>query len=163
MLLKENITGGKACYKTTLKCKESKDSYIFKFKAFHSSFFSISDKYNSNLYDGDVCEVFIEYGEKDHYYEVEVAPNGAVFLANIHNDGTSFKGTLIDDCFVKTSAQIHKNYYYVVMEIPKDKIKMDKIKFNAFRIDTDGGKTNAHLFALHPTLCGSFHKKEFLK
>ena len=63
---------------------------------------------------------------------------------------------------MKAKAKIKKKKYIVKIEIPREIIPTKNIKFNAFRIDTDGGKENAHLFALHPTLCKTFHKKEFL-
>lgn len=162
MYLLDNLTGKEALYKTKFTFKETRKSLFFSFVCYHSKFFSYSEKYNSELYRGDVCEVFINYGKNNHYYEIEVAPNGAIFLSDIENDGKSFKGTLIEKCFVKAKAKIKKKKYIVKIEIPREIIPTKNIKFNAFRIDTDGGKENAHLFALHPTLCKTFHKKEFL-
>lgn len=162
MKLLDNFTSKKACYKTKFKFHKNKKYISFKFVAYDSKFFSFSDKYNSELYRGDVCEIFINYGETNHYYEIEVAPNGAVFLADIINDGHSFKGTLIEKCFIKTSVITHKKNYVVKIKIPREYIKTDHIEFNAFRIDTDGGKENEHLFALHPTMCETFHKKDYI-
>lgn len=163
MLLRENITGEKACYKTEFKFRKGLKNLVFKYKAYNSSFNSYSNKYNDELYRGDVCELFIKYGKENHYYEIEVAPNGATFLADIENINGIFKGELINECFVKTSAVIKDDYYEVTISVPKSFIKTKKIEFNAFRIDTDGVKSDAHLFALHPTLCGSFHKSEFIR
>lgn len=162
MLLKENITGQKACYKTKFKYRRCYKYLYFSFKAYHSTFNSYSGKYNDELYKADVCELFIKYGKENHYYEIEVAPNGATFLADIENIDGNFKGTLIDKCFVKTKAKIAKDHYIVRILVPRHYIKTKKIEFNAFRIETDGIKPEAHLFALHPTMCGSFHKPEFI-
>ena len=163
MLLKENITGAEACYKTEFKYRKCCKYLCFTFKAHHSALDSYSDKYNDELYRGNVCELFIKYGKENHYYEIEVAPNGATFLADIENINGNFKGTLIDDCFVKTNAKVKKNAYMVRILIPKSFIKTKKIEFNAFRIETDGERPEKHLFALNPTLCNSFHKSEFIK
>lgn len=163
MQLRENFTGQKAVYKTTLHKYVTPKSIIFVFNARHSTFNSYSNKNNDDLYKADVCEVFIRYGKENHYYEVEVAPNGATFLADITNINGDFKGELINDIFMKTSAKTYKNSYKVTIKIPREYIKTKKIEFNAFRIETDGEKPEKHLFALNPTLCGSFHKPEFIK
>lgn len=163
MLLKENKTGAEACYKTEFKYRKCCKYLCFIFKAHHSALDSYSDKYNDELYRGNVCELFIKYGKENHYYEIEVAPNGATFLADIENINSNFKGNLIGDCFVKTSAKIKKSGYTVRILMPKSFIKTKKIEFNAFRIETDGERPEKHLFALHPTLCNSFHKIEFIK
>lgn len=162
MLLKENITGQKACYKTKLTYRKGCKNLFFKFVATSPQLYSFSDKYNSELYRGDVCEIFIKYGKENHYYEIEVAPNGAIFLADIENDGTGFKGELLSDCFISATSKINKKGYVVKIKIPRSYIKTDKIKFNAFRIDTEGGNENRHLFALHPTLCATFHVKKYI-
>lgn len=163
MLLKENITGEKACYKTEFSYRKCYKYLRFTFKAHHSALNSYSDKYNDELYKADVCELFIRYGKENHYYEIEVAPNGATFLADIENINGNFHGNLIDDCFIKTTSKIKKDSYTVKILIPKSYIKTRKIEFNAFRIETDGERPEKHLFALHPTLCGSFHKPEYIK
>lgn len=163
MLLKENITGSEACYKTEFKFKKCCKYLCFIFKAHHSALDSYSNKYNDELYRGSVCELFIKCGKENHYYEIEVAPNGATFLADIENINGNFHGDLIKDCFIKTSAKIKNDTYTVRILIPKSSIKSSKIEFNAFRIETDGERPEKHLFALHPTLCNSFHKIEFIR
>ncbi len=163
MKLLENLTGKKACYKTKFSFSEKDDYFCFAFKAYNSTFNSYSNQYNDDLYKGDVCELFIKYGKENHYYEIEVAPNGATFLADIENINGNFNGTRLKDCFVKTSAKIKKNCYLITILIPKSFIETKKVEFNAFRIETDGLESEKHLFALHPTLSNTFHKIEFLK
>lgn len=163
MLFKENITGNIACYKTKFKYKKGLKFLHFTFKAFDSSLTSYSNKYNDPLYKADVCELFIKYGKENHYYEIEVAPNGTIFLSDIENINGKFRGTLIEKCFIKTSSRIKNNTYLVSISIPKKYIKTKNIEFNAFRIETDGEKPEKHLFALNPTLCNSFHRMEFIK
>ena len=167
MEFKDNITGEKAIYKTEFDIKIEGNKLVLNYSAKHSKFYSYSDKFNDDIYKGDVVEVFIDVGVKDHYWEIEVAPNGTVFLADITNDGKSFSGARLKENFVERKVTLYENDYDVLMEIPLDKLGYNPeygIKYNAYRIDTDGGIENAHLFALSPTMCGSFHKREsFIK
>ncbi|MCQ3035755.1 MAG: hypothetical protein MJ248_06060 [Bacilli bacterium] len=167
MELKNNITGEEAIYETKFDIKICEGKLVLNYYAKHSQFYSYSDKFNDDIYKGDVVEIFIDVGQKDHYWEIEVAPNGTVFLADITNDGKSFSGARLKENFVERKVTLYENDYDVLMEIPLDKLGYNPeygIKYNAYRIDTDGGIENAHLFALSPTMCGSFHKKEaFIK
>jgi len=167
MKFKENITGEPAIYETEFDIKIVEDKLVLDYLAKHSKFFSYSDKYNDDIYNGDVVEVFLDMGAKDHYWEIEVAPNGTVFLGDITNDGTTFSGVRLKENFVEREVTLLEKDWIVHIELPLDKLGYNPeygIKYNAYRIDTDGGKSNAHLFALNPTMCGSFHKKEsFIK
>lgn len=168
MELKENITGQKAIYKTEVDIKINGEYLEVNYASHHPSMNSYSNIYNDAIYNADAVEIFLTTKEDDrYYYEIEVAPNNTVFLAEIYNDGNSFKGTLIDKCFVKTSSKEENGVWLVNMLIPLKEVGYDPkigIKYNLFRIETDGEKPNKHLFSLSPTLCGSFHKKEaFIK
>lgn len=163
MLLKENFTGNSPKYKTIFRFHKGLKFYTFYFKAFDSQLFSYSDKYNDDLYNGDVCEVFIKYGFDNHYYEIEVAPNGAVFLADIENIDGKFSGTRLTENFIKSTAKCGQNSYIIKIKIPRSVIKTKKVEFNAFRIETEGGIVNKNLFALHPTKCGTFHVLSCIK
>lgn len=167
MKFKDNKTGLEAIYETEFDIKIIDNKLVLNYFAKNSQFFSYSNKYNDDIYNGDVVEVFLDMGIKDHYWEIEVAPNGTVFLADITNDGKSFSGVRLEDNFVYREVTLFEKDYKVLIELPLDKLGYDPvkgIKYNAYRIDTDGGTPNAHLFALNPTLCGSFHKKEsFIK
>lgn len=163
MELKENITGQKAIYKTEANI-EIKDGYLeVNFISHHPSMNSYSNKYNDCIYNADVVEIFLSTKEdKKYYYEIEVAPNNTVFLSEIYNDGKSFSGSLIDECFIKTSSKEENGKWLVNILIPLDKVGYDPkrgIEYNLYRIDTDGEKPNKHLFSLNPTMCGSFHKR----
>ena len=159
--LKENTTGGKAVYKTLFNVSKEDDILIFEFYASHCSFNSFSDKFNDPIYNGDVVEVFIDLKEENHYLEIEVAPNGTMFVADIKNINGEFNGTLLNGDGI--TSQIMKNNSDLIVKITLNSKNYDiseDAKFNAFRIDTDNKKANRHLFALSPTLCGSFHKHE---
>lgn len=167
MKLKDNKTGQKALYDTDLNI-EIKDgnTLIATFVCNHASNYSFSNKYNDDIYCGDVVELFLQTDRKDQYYEIEVAPNNAHFIAIITNDGKSFSGERLSDDFVESSSKFDGSIWRCVITIPLNKINYSKEKgiyFNAFRIDTDGGERDKHLFSLYPTLCGSFHKMDSFK
>lgn len=161
--LVNNLDGLEAKYLTLFSIEQIDNLLFVKFKCHNSEMFSYSNVNNSEIYNGDVCEIFIESVVNEHYYELEVAPNGTTFFADIHNDGKSFKGALLENnCFEVQVCK--KDYGYdASFKIDLSKLKVNKkgIKFNAYRIETDGGETNKFLFALNPTLSGTFHKPEF--
>ncbi len=155
MQLKENSCDGKIEHPTDLEIRKENGYFVFSFDAKNSLLFSSGEKYNDPIYDGSVVEVFIYYGKKNHYYEVEVAPNGALFLANIKNIHGKFTTNCLKRCFVKTDIGIEKDSYKVNIYFPINKIKTERPLFNAFRIETINNKQ--YLYALNPTMCGSFH------
>ena len=160
MKLKENITGQKAIYDTVISF-EIKDMVIYlDFVARHSSLFSFSDKYNDALYNGDACEIFVDYGNKTHYIDIEVAPNNTLFIALVKKTDKSL--TFLDSNFVESKTEKYLDGYKASLKIDLKALDKDveSIKYNIFRIETDGGTANAHLFALNPTLCGTFHVQE---
>ena len=159
MLLKENCKNGPIIHPTYFSVTKKDDLFIFSFEAMKSSLFSAHNKYNDPIYEGCVVEVFIEYGKKNHYYEVEVAPNGTVFLADIENIDGKTHIFCIDDCSVKSNVKIDVDCYNVTIQIPVEKIKTESPKFNAFRIEVADGKQ--YLYALNPTMCDWFHRMEF--
>ena len=81
-VLKENMTGKEFPeVNTVLDVTLTESHLIFEFDCKNSQFFSAYDKYNAPIWEGDVCEAFIcTNGKKNLYYEIEIAPNGTVFL-----------------------------------------------------------------------------------
>ena len=154
MILKDNITGLESPIKTEFFIKQEGKTLSCSFNAYNSSLNSYSDKDNDELYLGDVVEIFIDVGEKDSYLEIEVAPNGAKFVANIVNRKIIF----IDNSFVKTKVDVKDDSYFVSLEIDLSRFNINRpIEYNAFRIETKGIKENYILLAASPTLCGTFH------
>lgn len=155
--LLENYTGKIPFIKTDFSYIRSEDKIIFYFKAYNSSLFSYCDYDNGEIYNGDACEIFLDIGEENKYLEIEVAPNGKRFVANICNRAITF----IDDDFLKTNVEIKGKDYFVTMEFDLNKLKNpQKMFFNAFRIETEGKEPNKNLLALNPTLCNTFHVRE---
>lgn len=164
MKLKENITGQKAIYDTDISFEINDKVIYLDFIARHSKLFSYSDKYNDALYNGDACEIFVDYGNRTHYLEIEVAPNNTLFIALVDKIDKSL--TFLENNFVESKTEKYLDGYKASLIIDLKALDKDvtEIKYNIFRIETDGGKENAHLFALNPTLCGTFHVQDkFLK
>lgn len=167
-LLKNNRDGSPAVYKTTL-CVSQDERYIyFDFVAEHSDYYCPYGKYNDIHSCGDAVEVLIGTDPtRKTYYELEVNPDNAEMLAKmtvteLDDDGAAkLKIDLVDekDCFFRSDVRHTDNGYIVDISIDKTKLNMplDKIYFNAYRLETDGGEMEKHLFALNPTMCGKFH------
>lgn len=158
-------------YATTVDVELNDTHISFEFFCKKSQHFSACDEYNGPLFDGDVCEAFIcTSGDITRYYEIEVAPNNQVFLAkiiNTANNGKDLDITFIDDNFVESEVEILGDDYRLKFSIPLDKIDYDRERgmlLNIFRIETDGGITDAHLLSANPTLIETFHNnKAFFK
>lgn len=159
MLLKENTKGGKSKYPTTIEVKFNEDEISFCFDAKNSSLESFSNKYNDNLWKSNVVEVFIDVGKKNKYWEIEVAPNGTIFLAEVTRINEKNTLDMINDCFVKANVTLTNDSYRTLITIPLDKISYTKekgIRFNAYRIEME--KDKQYLMSLFPTMCDTFHK-----
>lgn len=164
--LKDNRTGGAACYPTALEITEENGVLTFRFTAEHSSRFCIYEGYNKLHCEGDVCEVFIGSDpERKTYYEIEISPKNDLMLAKITYGGTEPDGEpilgleYIDDCFLESAVECTDTGYTAVIRLKKEDIRTGggEIFFNAYRIETDGGETDKHLFALCPTMRSKFH------
>ncbi len=156
-------TGGPAAYPTTLEILDRGNELVFRFTADHAAFFCPYSGYNESHYIGDVCEVFLELSP-NCYYEIELTPQGSLFLALIHWQGRDADGTPIytmdpvpeKDCFVNIHVERQPDRYIAEIIVPKARL-CPNARFNAFRIETDGGERDKHLFALSPTLEPRFH------
>ena len=159
MLMKrllDNRSGDKGIPKTLFSFKKIKSFLVFTFYASDSSLSSYSDIDNGDLFNGDVVELFLDLGD-DFYYEFEVAPNGKIFVAKSYNG----KPVFIENNFFFSEVKIRKQSYMVKMRIDLTKLKeTNAIKFNAFRIETKGIKSEYILQALSPTLSNSFHVRD---
>ena len=167
--LKENYTAKVIPeLETTVEIVMTETDLSFEFFCKKSQFFSAGDTYNAPLFDGDVCEAFIcTSGNIKDYYEIEVAPNGCIFLYKMHNiergvcDETPVP---LSENFVKSEVERFGDDYRLKFSMSLDKIGYDPkvgILFNAFRIETEGGHTDMHLMSFNPTMCETFHCPEY--
>ena len=154
--LLNNFNGNIANPKTLFESEIKEQKLIFKFEALNSCLYSYSDTNNSDLWRGCVCEVFLDLGD-EFYYEFEVAPNGATFIAKILDRHINY----IEPDFFNSTSRIIGNDYYVSIEIDLSKLNNPKkIKYNAFRIEASPNKKEQILSALNPTLCDTFHIRD---
>ncbi len=161
--LKENYKAGEAIYKTSVDITEKDGTIKFFFEAENSKCYCPYNKYNEELFEGDVCEVFIGSDPlREIYYEIVLAPNNTLFLARVTDRGNrDYDIDHIDkkDCFVEYHAGKTEKGYFAEFKFKLQDIRTGdgEIIFNAFRIDTDGEYPEKHLFALNPSLRDTFH------
>lgn len=154
--LLDNRTGKKILPETYVSYKVEGDFLLVDFSAYDSSLNSFSHVNNDQLYRGDVVEVFLDLGD-EFYYELEVAPNGATFVAKIIDKTPIF----INDDFFKSEVKVVGNDYFVKMSINLAKLgRFETLKMNAFRIETRGIRTDYILQALSPTMTNTFHVRD---
>ena len=158
--LSDNFDGQKANPQTLFDIERKRDKLLFHFIAQESCLYSFSKENNSDLWRGCVCEVFLDLGD-DFYYEFEVAPNGATFIAKIKDR----KITFFDCDFFVSEAKVEGNTYSVTMQIDLAKLSNPPfIRYNAFRVETRPNEKEQNLSALNPTLCETFHiRDKFIK
>ena len=167
--LKDNRTSEISKFTTMVVATLTDTEINFEFFCKDSMLYSAYEGYNTNIYEGDVCEVFISTdGTTKNYYEIEVAPNGSVFLHTIYNPNNTSDVQIkpVEENFLKTDVEILGSDYIVKISIPLDKIGYSKengILFNAFRIETEGGIMNKNLLAYSPSNTGTFHISSFFK
>ena len=154
--LKNNFNGNIAKPQTLVKLDNKQHKLIFNFEAYNSCLFSYSTENNSELWRACVCEVFLDLGD-DFYYEFEVAPNGANFVAKIKNRVVTF----FEQDFFSSSSIIENDNYFVEMVIDLSKLgNPSSVKYNCFRVETKPGEKEQNLSSLNPTLCETFHVRE---
>ena len=167
-LLKNNRDGQKAVYKTSVDVTQNQRYINFTFDAENTQYYCPYGKYNDIHSCGDAVEVLIGTDPtRKTYYELEVNPNNVKMLAKmtvteLDDDGAAkLNIDFVDekDCFFTSSTAKTPDGYIACIVIDKAGLNMplDKIYFNAYRLETDGGEMEKHLFALNPTMCGKFH------
>lgn len=164
--LKDCRTGGDAAYLTTVDIREENGTLFFDFVAEHTAYYCPHDGYNKIHSEGDACEVLIgSDSRREFYYEIEISARGDLMLAKMQYKGVDDKGVpilgldFVEDCFVKGSVTKTEKGYKACVSFPKECIKTGEgeVFFNAYRLETDGGEMDKHLFALVPTMRPKFH------
>ncbi len=168
--LKNCRDGKPAVYRTTVDITEQDGIVTFCFEAEHTSFYCPYHDYNKIHSEGDACEVLIGSDPaRMHYYEIEISAEGELMLARMTNHGFGEDGNpileldFVEDCFVKGHTERTENGYIATVSFDKKKILSGEgeIFFNAYRLETDGGEMDKHLFALIPTMRPKFHAPEY--
>ena len=164
--LKNCRDGSVATYKTTVDISVSAGFVTFTFDCSDSDFYCPHSGYNKIHSEGDACEVLIGSDpERKVYYEIEISPRNDLMVAEMVNHGFDENNEpvldihFVDDCFVKGDVQLKDNGYVASVSFPLTEILSGEgeIYFNAYRLETDGGEMDKHLFALNPTMLPKFH------
>ncbi len=170
--LKDCRTGNAAAYKTTVEITENNGILRFFFDAKHTAFYCPYSEYNKIHSEGDACEVLIGSDpDRKVYYEIEISANGDLMLAKMTYHGVDEKNNPVldldfvskSDCFLKSAVHKTADGYTAEVSFPVSAIKTGNapVFFNAYRLETDGGEMDKHLFALIPTLRPKFHAPSY--
>ena len=157
---KENFTGAEVGV-ASLIIKKQESELVFEFEVIDDSIYSPYQQDNDDLYDGDTVEVFISFGGNlKRYYEYELSPYGLRFFGVIDNPTLECpKLTKLTPTF-KSEAQLTDKGYKASIIIDVESLNLDLVRINCFNIDSAPNRTQK-LYALNPTLSGSFHKSSF--
>ena len=167
--LKNCVDGSEAVYKTELEISEKDGRLNFVFNCENSALFCCDPGYNKIHSMGDVCELLIGTDPaRKVYYEIEISPIGDLMIAKMTNHGFDDRGypildiDFVQEPFVTATAVKTDTGYKATASFDKKEICTGEgeIYFNAYRIETDGGEPEKHLFALNPTMRGRFHVPE---
>lgn len=161
--------GNEAIYDTSVEIIRSNESLYFKFHCKSSSCYCPFHNYNDIHSSGDICELLIGSDpNRKKYYEIEISPENVLMIGLIENCGEDKNGPVlkiefIDECFIKSRVTPIESGFIAELWFDERYICTgdDEIYFNAYRIETDGGESEKHLFALNPTMRGKFHTPEY--
>lgn len=171
LLLKNCRNGENAVYETALEIYKNGNEVTFEFNCKNSKFYCPHDEYNAFHCEGDVCEIFIGSSrDRSTYYEMELSPDNKLLLGKItykgwdeENQSPLLDLEFIPTPFVKTTTNKTKDGYSATLTFSFDDVKTGdgEFFFNAFRIETDGGEAEKHLFSLYPTFRSKFHVPQY--
>lgn len=167
--LSDNYTGGIPNNPTNVLCRASKEGLFFTFEVTDNDLATYGKNYNDPLWKGDVVEIFLTLGSRNRYLEIEVNPDNAQYAAVITNESGEgdFQIEFINSPPLESTVSKSESGWTANIFMPFDKLKElnwePKHSFiNLYRQDyrPDG---ELKLYALSPTMCGSFHKvKSFI-
>ena len=164
--LKNCRDGSPATYPTSVEITRQGNRVTFCFEAEHTSFYCPHSGYNKIHSEGDACEILIGSDpERRVYYEIEISAKGDLMLAKMVNHGFDEKGKpildlhFVEDCFLESEVTRTEKGYVATLSFELSKVMSGdgEIYFNAYRLETDGGEMDKHLFALNPTMRPKFH------
>lgn len=168
--LKNCRDGSEATYDTTVEIKESDGRLYFKFVAKNSQYYCPHHNYNDIHSSGDACELLIGSDpERKKYYEIEISPENKQMIALMTYCGDDESGEpqlelqFVEQSFMESHVALTDDGYIAELWFDESSIRTcdGEIFFNAYRLETDGGESEKHLFALSPTMRGKFHTPEY--
>ena len=162
--LRENVTGAEN-NECAFTFERGADAFRFYFEVRDEDVISPYEADNDDIYDGDAVEVFLSPdGDRVHYFEIEVSPYAKRFWAKVTNK-TGASLDVVDRIVPPYDVKVEQTEsgYRVQITVPYavlERFDAEKYLFNAYRLDkkADGRQL---LYALNPTLCGSFHRPQY--
>lgn len=170
--LKNCRNGQAAPYKTTVDITRTGNRITFVFTAENTRYYCPHSGYNKIHSEGDACEVLIGSDpERKTYFEIEISPKNDLMLAKMVNHGMDEKNEpildihFIEDCFLESQVTLTDTGYIASVSFDETHVMGDggEVYFNAYRLETDGGEMDKHLFALFPTMRHKFHVPEYFQ
>ena len=164
--LRNNRNGEEACYHTTVEILECENILTFKFVAENSKYYCPRPGYNGIHSNGDACEILIGSDlDRKIYYEIEISPKNDLMIAKMTYQGVDenqkpiLKIDFVEESFIKSNVTLTPTGYIAELSFDKRNVLSGdgEMYFNVYRLETDRGETNKHLFALNPTMQGWFH------
>lgn len=170
--LKNCRNGEPAVYETTVEITERNGEVLFRFTAPYCAYYCPNRGYNGIHSEGDACEILIGSDPtRKVYYEIEISPLNELMVAKMtylgvdeeNNPKLDIAFVSESDCFVKSSVEKTANGYVAEVRFRKADVMTGdgELYFNAYRLETDGGESEKHLFALNPTMRGKFHVPKY--
>lgn len=162
--LKENIRGGVPKKKTQFRMLWTDDAIWVRFDCEDDDPVATMTKFNDDLFNEDVAEVFITPNNRRRYHEFEVAPNGNGMHLIVHNTmrGYFFANKLREDKYFR---RIYKNKdgwvaeyalpFAIFNRYPK---AGDSWLMNAHRCDLNPDGKTQEISSLSPTYWLTFHR-----
>ena len=170
--LKNCRNGNDAVYNTTVDISLDGTVATFIFVAENSEYFCPYHNYNDIHSAGDACEILIGTDpNREYYYEIEISPENKQMVAKMKYCGEDEnKEPILEIDFVKNSfvksevTKTEKGYTATVsFDLSDIQTGEGEVYFNAYRLETDGGESEKHLFALFPTNRNRFHVPTFYR
>ena len=154
--LVDNLSGGKPFQDTTVEFWRDGDTAHFIFNVIDNNIVAVGERYNDDLFHGDVVELMT--GDLHEYLEIEVNPNGVLYSAIIRNrDGRDdFTIEKIPQADCPFTAKTERTATGWTTQIRLATSHLGKL-FNLYRQDflPDG---TLRLSALSPTKEPKFHR-----
>jgi len=166
VLLKDCISGKYHNKHTTFSAAYNEEGITFNFNCEDDDIFSTMTKFNDNIFDEDVVEVFISTdGDLKKYFEIEISPLENVLQLKVKNDlnGHFSIEYLLNDVIKRTIIKDSKGWkaeFFIPFTLLETTAKKgDKWLFNAYRIDRNGAGRN--FYALNPTFKAEYHHPKY--
>lgn len=157
-------TAGRKSGKCSFRCVFGKEALHFYFDVKDEDVISPFEHDNEDIWQGDAVEVFLSPdGNPKRYKELEVSPFGVRFYGEITNEDG--KTPVLRKIKPDFTAEVSRTVYGYTAAIclrynALEGFERGKMKLNAFCLDKK--KTGEQLlYALHPTLCDSFHRPAY--